>query len=56
LSKQKATIFILKTRYANSFVVNFYNAGVVTRDRWIGSRSQFYDFGIYNYNVGVVVS
>jgi hypothetical protein len=25
-------------RYAISFVVNFYNAGVVTRDRRIGSK------------------
>jgi hypothetical protein len=34
-------IFILKTRYAISCVVNFYNAGVVTRDRRIGSRTVF---------------
>jgi hypothetical protein len=26
-----------------SFVVNFYNAGVVTRDRRIGSWTQSYD-------------
>jgi hypothetical protein len=31
-------IFILKTRSAIICVVNFYSAGVVTRDRRIGSR------------------
>jgi hypothetical protein len=30
-------MFVLKTRYAVSCVVNFYNAGVVTRGRRIGS-------------------
>jgi hypothetical protein len=29
-------IFILKTRFAISFVLNFHNASVVTRDRRIG--------------------
>jgi hypothetical protein len=36
-------------------VVNFYGAGVVTHDRGIGSRSQSYDFLIYNYNASVVL-
>jgi hypothetical protein len=30
--------FYYKRRYSISCVVNFYNAGVVTRDRGIGSR------------------
>jgi hypothetical protein len=33
----------------------FYNAGVVTHDLRIGSRSQSYDFKIYSYNASVVV-
>jgi hypothetical protein len=31
-------MIILKTRHAISCAVNFYNSGVVTRDRRIGSR------------------
>jgi hypothetical protein len=34
---QEKIIFILKTRYAINSVVNFYDAGVVIRDRRIGS-------------------
>jgi hypothetical protein len=34
--------FILKTRYAISCVANFYNAGIVTDDRRIGSRNDRY--------------
>jgi hypothetical protein len=33
-------VFILKTRYAICCDVNFYNAGVVTRDHRIGSWKQ----------------
>jgi hypothetical protein len=36
-------------------VVNFYNSGAVTHDRRIGSRSESYDFGIYNYSASAVV-
>jgi hypothetical protein len=39
-------IIILKTRYASSCVVNFYSAGVVTRDRRIGSS--FSSFVIFD--------
>jgi hypothetical protein len=35
-------IFILYTHYAISYVVNFFNAGVVTRDRSISSRLRNY--------------
>jgi hypothetical protein len=31
-------MFNLKTRHAINSAVNFYNAGIVTRDRRIGSR------------------
>jgi hypothetical protein len=31
-------IFIIKTRHAISCAVNFYNAGVVTQGRVVGSR------------------
>jgi hypothetical protein len=36
--KVEENIFILNTRHAISCAVNFYNTGVVTRDRRIGSR------------------
>jgi hypothetical protein len=37
-------IFILKTRHAISCAAIFYNVGVVTKCRRIGSRIQSYDF------------
>jgi hypothetical protein len=35
-------IFFLKTHYAIGCVVNFYNAGGVTRDRRVGSGGEFF--------------
>jgi hypothetical protein len=37
--RQRKIIFIIKTRRVIGCVENFYNAGVVTRDRRIGSRA-----------------
>jgi hypothetical protein len=42
--KEYKNIFNLKTRHAIYSAVNFYNAGVVTRDRRIGSRRIYEKF------------
>jgi hypothetical protein len=47
------SFFILETRHAINSAVNFYNAGVVTRDRRIGSRIQSFHYELQRqcYNV-----
>jgi hypothetical protein len=35
--RRRKNIFVIKTRHAIGCAVNFYNAGVITRDRRIGS-------------------
>jgi hypothetical protein len=43
--KAAKNIFFIKTRYANWRVVIFYNAGVATHDRRIGSWAKDYILG-----------
>jgi hypothetical protein len=46
VSTSEKNNYILKTRFASGCVVNFYNAGVVTRDRRIGSRLHDWLIGV----------